>query len=817
VRRPVALSLGGTALLIGLVLRGVLDPTITRLPGIDSHNLFTWEVYTRSVLADGHVPLWNPYHFAGLPHLADPQTTVFYPPAFLLRWLPVPAYLGWMMALHLWIAAAGTLFAARVLGVGWLAASASAIGVMLGSSVPGWIHGGQLLPIYTVAWVPWVIGLAVVSLQSGRIWPDPRLIGVLVLQFLSGYLQGTLYVAAALTLYYLFSVLWPDGARRWVPIAQLAVLSLLCAAVAAFQLLPTMALVSEAGRSTGMLYRDALEGSWQPLDLATLLYPFYGIIDGPPHRMLTDRLAYAGWILTLFAPFAFFTRERLRMAVFLGLLALVTLALALGDAGGLFRLQHSLFPGLRVPSRALFLTSFSLAMLGAIGLESFLALARERRWSRMALPAVLACTGAAAATLAVLDTSTLRGPGWPWMPAVLVAGVLTTATAALFRSRQLALTVALAVVVLDMTSLGLGAVATTPVETDADIRSWIGPPAGGRAISLCENVIGAREFLQNGEPTLDGAASLHLREYADWAFLAKTGDVPPGGGLYRRIGSEGLPPARDDLIDMANVTRVVECHGPDGQPSAVTVQANDGAWPRAVWVCGADEVPRSEAIARVVRGRYDSSGLLQPRHYIKLRWMPTVDAARRAALEKVHHLQNGVIAEGVTWRYLLGNASTDAVLAIVRDPEVEDTSGVDRGTGAFMPTGELMDSVREIAADDRAQVWLPQEKPCPQQASVTTTVMDQSDGHVEVRVDAPSDGFLFLSEPYYRERHAYVDGAAAPALKANLTFTAVAVPAGQHVVELRYSPERFYLGSAISGATAGCLAIFYRRRKGTLP
>ena len=30
------------------------------------------------------------------------------------------------------------------------------------------------------------------------------------------------------------------------------------------------------------------------------------------------------------------------------------------------------------------------------------------------------------------------------------------------------------------------------------------------------------------------------------------------------------------------------------------------------------------------------------------------------------------MAEGTTWRYLLGDASIDAVLAIIRDPEVED-------------------------------------------------------------------------------------------------------------------------------------------------
>ena len=95
-------------------------------------------------------------------------------------------------------------------------------------------------------------------------------------------------------------------------------------------------------------------------------------------------------------------------------------------------------------------------------------------------------------------------------------------------------------------------------------------------------------------------------------------------------------------------------------------------------------------------------------------------------------------------------------------------------------------------------------------------VMDRTDGHVSTRVNAPVDGLLFFSEPYYSERYAYVDGRRVPALKANLAFTAVPVPAGEHRVELRYTPSSFYLGSAISGVTgagyAG-LALIRRRRK----
>ena len=815
-KRPAVIFLCGAALLVAYVLWGIVNPWTDRLPGIDSGNLYAWEVYTRSVLAEGHLPFWNPYHFAGTPHLADPQTTVFYPPAFILRWLvPLPAYFGWMMALHLWIAGAGTLFTARVLGLGWMAASAAAVAAMLGGSVPGFIHNGQLLPIYLTAWIPWAYGLAVVSVRQGRVVPDGRLVAVLALQFLGGYLQGGLYLTGAIAFYYLFSTLWPPAdVRRWVPLAQLAVLGLLCACVVAFQLLPTATLVAQSGRSAGLSYREALEGSWQVKDLVTLLFPFYNVTDTPPHRFLSDWRAYVGWILIAFSPFAFFHRERIRISIFLGLVVAVACAVALGDAGGLSRLQFELFPGLRGPGRVLIVATPALALLGGIGLEAFLSLATDRE-RRLAIPAVLSGLALAAAMVVVFRVApqaTPVGPGGPWMPVALTGCVLVVAAAGLLKWRRFALAIALGAVVADVTALTAGAASTTPLETATTIRQWIGPPTGGRAISLCEHRISAREFLQNFDPTLDGLAGLHLRSYADWGFIAKTGEVPPSGGLFHRIGSEGELPARQDMIDMAGVTRVVSCpNEANGEFTGLTVQRNDHAWPRAVWVCSAEDVSRREAIANMIRGRYEA-GRLEPRRYMKVRWAPAVDQTRQAELERTHHLDAGVLLEGRTWRYLLGDASIDAVLAIMRDPEVEDTHGVDRATGAFMPTAELQDSVPEIAGGDAERMLLPGPQPCPDRADVEVTVKDRPDGHVSAHVNAPTDGFLFFSEPSYAERKATIDGRPAPALRANLAFTAVAVPAGEHDVELRYRPSSFYLGSLISGATvAGYAFVFIRR------
>ena len=125
-RWPAAVILCGFAAIVLYLLHEVLVAGNERLPGRDSVNLYVWEVYTRSVLAASRLPFWNPFHFAGSPHLADPQTTVFYPPAVMLRWLSPPQlFFAWMAALHIWLAGAGGLFLGRVVGLGWGAAAAA--------------------------------------------------------------------------------------------------------------------------------------------------------------------------------------------------------------------------------------------------------------------------------------------------------------------------------------------------------------------------------------------------------------------------------------------------------------------------------------------------------------------------------------------------------------------------------------------------------------------------------------------------------------------------------------------------------------------
>lgn len=82
---------------------------------------------------------------------------------------------------------------------------------------------------------------------------------------------------------------------------------------------------------------------------------------------------------------------------------------------------------------------------------------------------------------------------------------------------------------------------------------------------------------------------------------------------------------------------------------------------------------------------------------------------------------------------------------------------------------------------------------------------------IRLRSDGPEPGVVVLSDAYYPGWEASVDGAPAPLLRANLGFRGVAVPAGSHLVELRYRPAWLPAAGAAALATALlCIALAWR-------
>jgi hypothetical protein len=787
----------GLALTTAYAFRSIVWAADHRLPGLDAPIHYAWEVYTRAALAAGVWPLWNPYAWSGTPHFADALTTTAYPPAVLLRWLPVVEFFRWMVVVHLVIGGTGALYLSRLIGLHWLSGAAAAAAVALGGAAASWTHLGHVNILYAVSWLPWAVGLAIQSVRRATVLPHPALPLVLVTVLLAGHIQFAAYVTGAVSLYFFYSALWPEPGSvspvRWRPLAQWAVLGLVALGLSAFQLLPQVSFGAESARVLGLPYERAAAGGWEFRDVATIFWPFTGVDQQPVLRYLSHRVAYVGWILACVLPLAFTDSPRRRFVVFFTVLGLGATVMAFGDNTPLFRLQYLVVPGFRIPGRFLFLTTLSLAIVGAIGFERFVTLAAQHRWSvLLRASAVTAAAVALASVIAFQNAASNAVPPshlWPWLPAAATAGLVLMALLAARGRIRAAMASGLLILAVDVVAFAGGA-STVPVEPVATLRQWLGPADEGRVWSLCENRINSSDLMAVGRPAVDGPFGLTLDRYADWLAIVGTSEAP--------ADAVGRFPVRRDLLDMAGVTTIFSCESIDAPglrmvsniSSRFFAYRNEHAWPRAVWTCDAEKMVRRDAAARLRQGRYSGVGRLERgQRSVNVRWVPGVPDDRRTALESRYGLTEGVRDGGDTWKYTLTDLGGPNVRALVSDPAIADTHGVDRASGGLVAPG----SDAEVVIGSVS---------CGPPVAAQVLTMDRPDGHVRVEVDAPRDGgFVFFSEPYYPERAAFVDDVRVSLAKANLAFSAVPVPAGRHIVELRMVPVTFYAGLGISAAT----------------
>ncbi|HUF37785.1 MAG TPA: YfhO family protein [Anaerolineales bacterium] len=90
---------------------------------------------------------------------------------------------------------------------------------------------------------------------------------------------------------------------------------------------------------------------------------------------------------------------------------------------------------------------------------------------------------------------------------------------------------------------------------------------------------------------------------------------------------------------------------------------------------------------------------------------------------------------------------------------------------------------------------------------------DEMNGLI-IQAGGPSAGVLLVRDLFYPGWTAVVDGEQVEVLPANHSFRAIPVPAGDHVIEVRYRPTWFYLGAVLSLAGLGSVIYISRRSAG---
>lgn len=368
--------------------------------------------WVKSVSGAGELPLWNPYVFSGLPMIGSAAICPFYPTQWLYGLLPFNTAFTLQYVFALAVGGIGAAWWMRCLSHRRAVCVWAGLLYMVSGHFLTLTYAGHLQKMIALGWTPVALGATIQIVKLGRRgvkhsrrYKAAAVLGIaLGMQLLATHPQ-VFYATAAACVFQLvglalFAFPWgallsgqksPDGtttSRALRNVGRAIAMSLLalivCAALAAVQLFPSMEMSGLSNRAGGVSFAEATKTSYPPAELLEYAVPsiFGDSVKGSPtpyfgkwgERIVSDYIGIPVLILALLGLFG--SRRRYRW--FLLFLFVMGILIGLGRYTPLYWVLWGILPGFdgfRSPGTFMFLSNCALVGLSALGLDYLLNLA----------------------------------------------------------------------------------------------------------------------------------------------------------------------------------------------------------------------------------------------------------------------------------------------------------------------------------------------------------------------------------------------------------------------------------------------------------
>ncbi len=740
----------------------------------------------RRCLAEGTLPLWNPYQCFGQPLFGKGLGQFLYPTTWLYLFLATPVAYTVSAVGHCSFTALGQYLLLRRLGMSRMAA-------WTGASL--WCASGPYLSLVNMAniyaaaaWLPWAFwtALRLFATAGSR---TATLVWALVIgaTMFAGSPEVTLMCGAAVAL--AIPYLTSQRARPrslGQPLLMSFAGLVLAAGLSAVQWLPLRETFSHSYRNTlGSL--NATYWSIHPVTLhqAFLPVPLDDLPIKPEHRdaffdgrepLLAS--LYLGVGTFTLAGAAFTERSR-PFRTFFALLALVGLFLSLGKWSPVYAGARVILPVLssfRFPAKLWLLATLAFSVLAAMGVDAWCATGRERRWI---WPATAFLVGTIA--LVMLANLNPQGPLWRFL---LVSDQILDRPLGTLRT----LKATFGFFLLAALSALLCCAASLLRWRTARWRVWT--VAGVCALSVIDVV--------RNVPGLNPTVRRSLMDSTP-AIVKAIGPDRAGRVLFVAYDQTRI----QSLLGHSSLFELPL----DVSPEEVFLKmraypvgiAGSGRW--GIDSFGGDIASLNSAHAATAYGMLD-----------RALGTPTFPALARAlGLRTIVALHKHDLGEGLKLRATVTLPTGEPIFVF----DVENPLPRAYLVGATRPGADLSALISAIVQgwDPSEEVLLPAEESRaltePKQAIAgEVRAVDERSDRLHYRVTLDHEAVLVVTDSFDPGWQATVDGAPATLMRANAIFRAVVVPAGEHVVEMTYRPRSVVLGSWISGLTLALVALW---------
>ncbi|HYG12199.1 MAG TPA: hypothetical protein VD835_19790, partial [Pyrinomonadaceae bacterium] len=228
-------------------------------------------VAAANFLLDGHLPIWNPYYFGGMPLFGAAQGGLLFPLNWFFLFFSAPTAINIAVLCAYALAGVGAFLYARRGG-------ASVLGALVSGLVWQWsgflvAHVGHTNVVHTAMLLPWVLW-AIDGYAITRRRANAALIAVFVaFQSFAGHQQTFVYSLMLAAAYAVYLGVRAEQVERRRPYLIALSMLMLGVVLAAVQILPTFELMRNSLRA-GATYDFFSTFSLPPVFLLTYFAPY---------------------------------------------------------------------------------------------------------------------------------------------------------------------------------------------------------------------------------------------------------------------------------------------------------------------------------------------------------------------------------------------------------------------------------------------------------------------------------------------------------------------------------------------------------------
>ncbi|MGH7246134.1 MAG: YfhO family protein [Candidatus Levyibacteriota bacterium] len=337
--------------------------------------IYPWKTFSISLLKNWELPFWNPYNFSGSPLLANSQSAIFYP--FNLLYFILPQILAWtiLILLQPFLAGIFTYLFGQEIGLSKKSSFFSSIVFSFSLFLTTFLQYNTIG--HVILFLPLLLYLTENIIKKITFGNTFLFVVSIASAFFAGHIQVFGFVTLFVFVYTIFKILQKnDFAEKLFLFLWFGSLFLLGFGSMAMQLLPTLELIAHAAR-VDQPYNFLLQVLLlQPLQSVLFISPdFFG---NPATRnfLLKDsyptNAIYIGLIPFILSFFAYGQyRKNSYIRFFTGTVIVLIVLLFNNPVSKIFYAIHIPFFSTGSPSNAIFLLSFSLAILSGFGLDAW--------------------------------------------------------------------------------------------------------------------------------------------------------------------------------------------------------------------------------------------------------------------------------------------------------------------------------------------------------------------------------------------------------------------------------------------------------------